>query len=249
MKERDTIVVSGLVTVMLVLWLGFTIHQDPRFAGSLWGGVLGVSGSLLMMVPLAYLVIKRVKPLNNLVTRHVSMPTLLAVHIYCGILGSILVILHTGHKFDSGLGIALTGVTITAVISGFVGRYVLSYVRREVKDKQGELAELNKVYEQTVQELRSQSKLAVSLGFFRSALARLYFSMISPRPYAVPAAFRAVWLVESIADLEYAIRSHEAFEQAFKQWLRFHIVLSSVLYFLLALHVFSEFWFGIRWLT
>ena len=37
MKERETIVVSGLVTLMLVLWLGFTIHQDPRFAGSLWG--------------------------------------------------------------------------------------------------------------------------------------------------------------------------------------------------------------------
>jgi hypothetical protein len=249
MKEREVVVVSGLVTVMLVLWLGFVFHQDPRFAGSLWGGILGISGSVLMLVPLGYMIIKRVKPLKILMTRYVSMPTLLAIHIYAGIVGPILAILHTGHKFNSGLGIALTGMTITIVISGFVGRYLLSYVGREIKEKSTELDQLNKAYEQATQELQAQPELAESAGFFGPAIARLYFSVVSPKSGPVPAALRAVWLAESIADLEYAIRTHEVFKKAFKQWLRLHIVLALILYFLMTIHIFSEFWFGIRWLT
>lgn len=45
MKERDRIVATGLVVLMLLLWLGFLLHRSPRFPGSLWGGVLGVSGA------------------------------------------------------------------------------------------------------------------------------------------------------------------------------------------------------------
>ena len=69
MKERDRLVVSGLVALLLVLWLGFLFHSSPRFAGSLWGGVLGVSGAILMVVPLAYLVVKRIPLLKKTVTR------------------------------------------------------------------------------------------------------------------------------------------------------------------------------------
>jgi hypothetical protein len=51
MKEREPFIVGGLVALLLVLWLGFLFHASPRFAGSLWGGVFGVSGALLMLVP------------------------------------------------------------------------------------------------------------------------------------------------------------------------------------------------------
>src|SRR5260370_32632342 len=108
MQEREKIVVSGLVALMLLLWLGFTVHISPEFAGSFWGHLLGISGACLMLVPLVYLIIKRVKPLNRFVTRLVPMRTLLAWHIYAGVIGAILVLLHTGHKFQSVLGTALT---------------------------------------------------------------------------------------------------------------------------------------------
>ena len=98
MKERERLVVSGLVVLLLILWLGFFVHRSARFAGSLWGGILGVSGAVLMLVPLAYLLIKRVSPLKQWVTHRVSMQTLLAWHMYAGILGPILALLHTGHR-------------------------------------------------------------------------------------------------------------------------------------------------------
>ena len=34
MKERDRILVSGLVALMLLLWLGFLVHRSPRFPGA-----------------------------------------------------------------------------------------------------------------------------------------------------------------------------------------------------------------------
>ena len=38
MKERERIVVIGLIVLMLILWLGFLVHRSPRFPGSAWGG-------------------------------------------------------------------------------------------------------------------------------------------------------------------------------------------------------------------
>jgi hypothetical protein len=64
--------------------------------------------------------------LKKVVTQRVSMRTLLTWHIYAGIVGPILAILHTGHKFNSSLGIALTAMMILVTLSGFVGR---SFVR------------------------------------------------------------------------------------------------------------------------
>ena len=74
-----------------------------------------------MLGPLVYLVIKRVKPIKARVTRQVSIRTLLSWHIYAGLLGSLLVLLHTGHKFESVLGISLTTLTLIIVFSGSSG--------------------------------------------------------------------------------------------------------------------------------
>lgn len=79
--------------LMLTVWLGFLLHRSPRFAGSLSGGVLAVSGTVLMFVPLAaYSVVKRVRVIKSRVTDWISMRTLLAVHISMALLGSILVL-------------------------------------------------------------------------------------------------------------------------------------------------------------
>jgi hypothetical protein len=60
---------------------------------------------------------------------------------------------------------------------------------------------------------------------------------------------RALRLAESMADLEYAIKTHETFKRWFSRWLKFHIVISVILYVLLALHVWSGIHFGLRWFT
>ena len=106
-----------------------------------------------MLVPLAYLIVKRVGPLKRAVTRRVSLRTLLAWHIYAGILGPILGLLHTGHKFVSPLGIALTAMMIVVVLSGFIGRYLLGRTGQTIREKREMLTDLELAYRQTAGEL------------------------------------------------------------------------------------------------
>ena len=56
-------------------------------------------------------------------------------------------------------------------------------------------------------------------------------------------------LAESMADLEYAIKTHETFKRWFAAWLKLHIVISLILYGLLALHIWAGIHFGLRWFS
>jgi len=221
--------------LLLVLWLGFLVHRDPRFAGSFWGGVLGVLGGLLMLVPMAYLVIKRVSWLNRRATRHASMRTLLTWHIYAGLLGSILALLHTGHKFESSLGSLLTALMLIVVLSGFIGRYLLSHISQSVREKQEMLTRLETIYRETAGVISAEPEPS-----FLSALIPGTETIVHDRP-------DALLLSESMADLEYAIKSHQVFRRCFAGWLQLHILLSALLYGLLALHVWAGIHFGLRW--
>lgn len=253
MKERERLVVTGLIVLLLLLWLGFLVHRDTRFAGSFWGGVLGVSGAVLMLVPLAYSLVKRVRWVRERVWRWVSMRTLLAWHIYAGIFGPILALLHTGHKFNSTLGIALTAMMLLVVLSGFTGRYLMTFFSQELLEKRQMLVALKAAYDQTAGELSRQPEQAALLGTFSGFFSRLLAGLFIPSPTtgegSMAVQVRALRLAESMADLEFAIKTHENFKHWFGWWLKFHIVISAVLYVLLALHVWSGIHFGLRWFT
>ncbi len=249
MKERERLIVGGLVVLFLASWLGFPFHQSPRFAGSLWGGVLGVLGAALMLVPLAYLIVKRNKQLKQRVTRHIPMRVLLAWHIYAGVLGPILIIAHSGHKYESALGIVLVGMTLVVVVSGFVGRYLMNHFSQEIREKKAILATLETSFQQAASELAQRPQQVAMLqpysGFFGRLVGSLLVRETSPSTMTSPGEL--LRLCESIADVEYSIKTHEQFKQWFRRWLKFHIVISVVLYVLMALHIWGAIHFGVRW--
>ena len=107
MREREGIIVSGILCVLVLTWLGFLFHRDPEFPGSGLGSAFGIAGAVLMLVPLAYPIVKRIPFFHDRITPYVSLQTLVTIHVYVGILGPVFTIIHTGHKFDSPLGIAL----------------------------------------------------------------------------------------------------------------------------------------------
>ena len=249
MKERERIVVIGLFVLMLLLWLGFAVHRSPRFPGSLWGGVLGVSGALLMLWPLGYSAIKRIPRLRSAVTKRLLLRTLLAWHVYTGIIGAILALLHTGHKFTSPLGILLTAAMLVAVLTGVVGRHFLGQVAQELREKQDLLAKLQLAYQQTADELtkRPEPELAISRGFVGRITAAFFAPEEVTAPRHLVLSYRTMNLAASIADLEYAIKTHELLKRRFAIWLKLHIAASIVFYILLALHVWAGIYFGLRW--
>ena len=246
MKERERIVVSGVLGVLLLAWLGFLIHRSPRFPGSGLGAVFGITGAVLMLIPLAYPIVKRIPFLHERITRHMSTQTLLTVHVYAGILGPVFAIIHTGHKFQSTLAISLTATMLLVVVSGFALRYLRTYVAHEMTDKllllttaRGDLDSAWGALETTPAALRGLPKSPL----MAAGMASLGFDSSTGGP-----AGEVTRIAESVADLEYAVRTHALFKRLFAWALTVHVVLSIVLYALLALHIGSGIYFGLRWL-
>lgn len=246
MKEREGIIVAGIVCVLFLAWFGFFLHRSPRFPGSAAGAVFGIAGAALMLIPLAYTIAKRMPFLGARITPRVSMQTLLTLHVYAGVLGPLFTLIHTGHKFDSWLGIALTAAMLLVAVSGFAVRYLVMHCAYEIKDKlallqtaRGDLDSAWGVLENAPAEMRGLSQ-APALAV---ALASLGIGI----PLGGPAA-QVIRIADYVADLEYAVRMHEFFKRWFGRSLKLHIALSVILYVLLALHIGSGIYFGLRWL-
>ena len=249
MQERDGAMAFGLMLLLLLLPAGYYVHISPRFAGSFVGSMIGIAGAVLMLVPLLYLIVKRVPWLRTHVTRWMSLRTLLAVHIYAGILGPILGIIHSGHKFRSPLALSLVGLMIVVVLSGYAGRYLLGQITTAIQGRRSELAVLNAAFATAaagpVQDIPAKSESNASVR----AWLPLFFQRGRHRGDGAPTTARSIEIAEAMADVDFAIRIEELARDLFTIWLRLHIAIAMILYALLALHIWSGYYFGFRWLS
>ena len=110
---------SGLYG-LVVVW---TRKIPP--AGELFGHGIGIIGFLLMlMTETLYSLRKR--------SRRVKwgrLSTWLQVHIFMGLVGPFMVLLHSSWKFN-GLAGVTTLLTVIIVVSGFIGRYIFTRIPR-----------------------------------------------------------------------------------------------------------------------
>ena len=246
MKNRERFIVSSIFAVLVFGWLGFLLHVSPDFAGSGLGAVFGISGAVLMLVPLIYVFVKRVPFVKALIGKYVSLQTWLTIHIYTGIVGALLALIHTGHKYVSPLGIALTAAMLLVVVTGYVLRYLTPFVSLDMKDKllllqtaRGDLDSAWGVLEKSAAERKGLPKAPL----LTAGLASLGLSFASDSP-----AGQVTTLAESVADLEFSIRTDELLKRWFARALTAHIVLSVLMYALLAAHIAAGIYFGLRWL-
>ena len=175
------------------------------------------------------------------------MQKLLAWHVYAGVFGPVLAIVHSGHKFHSPLGILLIAVLFLVIVSGFVVRYLLTYVNQDHKDKlillqtaRGDLDSAWGVLENSPAQLKGLPKAPV----MAAGLASLGIEL----PVSGPAG-EVMRTAESVADLEYAIGTDDLLKLWFSRSLKLHIAFSILLYLLLAFHIGSEIRLGLRWLA
>ena len=140
---------------------------------------------------------------------------------------------------------------LIVVLSGFTGRYLLSQISEEIREKKNLQAALFQRYEETAAEIRRRPEMVPALAAVARPMQWLRSYLLVPM-YGIPAAnanlyVRAVDLAESISDMQYAIQMDNFFKSWFGRWLKIHIALSALLYVLLGLHVWAELHFGIRW--
>ena len=112
-----------LITGLYAVFIFFTRAIPP--AGELFGHSLGIVGFLFMlMTETLYSLRKRTRSV-----RWGKMSTWLQLHIYTGLVGPFMVLLHTSWKFN-GLAGATTLLTVIIVVSGFIGRYIFTRIPR-----------------------------------------------------------------------------------------------------------------------
>ena len=113
------ILITGLYAIVVL----FTRGIPP--ASDLFGHGLGILGFILMlMTETLYSLRKRSRS-----ARWGRMSRWLQFHIFTGLVGPYMVLLHTSWKYN-GLAGVTTLLTVVIVISGFVGRYIYTRVPR-----------------------------------------------------------------------------------------------------------------------
>ena len=146
MRRRSPELLAAFLTMVLVAVvyaLAVTAWQSAPAASSLLGHGLGIAGFLLMlMTETLYSLRKRSRS-----ARWGRNATWLRFHIFTGLVGPFMVLLHTSWKFN-GLAGAVTLLTAVVVLSGFVGRYIYTAVPRtadgvmlEAGDLEGQITE------------------------------------------------------------------------------------------------------------
>lgn len=113
------------VIVLSGVYIAYELMAEPR-GGHPFGHALGILGTILMvMTEGLYSVRKRTALLNWAgPVRH-----WLAFHIFTGIVGPFMVLMHTGLEFRGLAGISMF-LTVMVVGSGFIGRYLYTAIPR-----------------------------------------------------------------------------------------------------------------------
>jgi hypothetical protein len=114
--------VTGIYSLVLVL----TRAIPP--ASELFGHGIGILGFVFMlMTETLYSLRKRSRSV-----RWGRMSTWLQFHIFTGIVGPYMVLLHSSWKFNGLAGVSML-FTVIIVVSGFIGRYIFTRIPRTLE--------------------------------------------------------------------------------------------------------------------
>lgn len=133
LRRNEELWLSFFTGIFLSVIYGLVLYWTRAIpaAGSLFGHVLGILGFILMlMTETLYSYRKRSHR-----ARWGSMETWLKFHIFTGLVGPYMVLLHTSWKFH-GLAGAVTLLTLLIVLSGFVGRYIYTRIPRTLQPEE-----------------------------------------------------------------------------------------------------------------
>ena len=233
--------ITPLLAVLFVaLSLGFALHRSPTFAGSFLGHLIGIAGALLMCCALVYPFRKRVQkkrgkenPLNR--------------HIYYGLIGPSVVVIHAAHKSSNLIGVITFLSMFLIVFSGIVGRFLYSRVSRTLKQQENDLSLLKAQFEAHKKDTE----------LYQARLRKPQIEGMEDDDSSEDE--KVAWerdrkyeelldLVHSLAETEYVVKAFSGTKKLFSRWLRIHYMLALLLFSMMIIHILTTFYYGLRWL-
>ena len=182
----------AFVVIARLAWEGLSYYATPLIdrprheafwalkPGGSRGHLYGVIGSSLMVVMLVYSLRKRVKILRRLG----KLRDWLDFHIFCGVVGPLLVILHSSFKVQGLVALSFWSM-IAVALSGVLGRYLYLQIPRTRAGDELSLAEVEELRAELTRKLRDELHLPEAT---LAELDRIALGGIAPIPPITPVA-------------------------------------------------------------
>ncbi len=246
-------------------------YRDLRPAGNI-GHAFGIIGSAMMLFMLLYSLRKRTRMFGKLG----NLSYWLDIHIYFGVIGPLLVILHTSFKVQGLVAVSFWSMVAVAS-SGVFGRYLYRQIPRDIDGEQLTNVELDSMKNRLTEQISVDVKLnkeqlnkldaELSAGSFENyGLAKsLWFLIISDllRPFKRKKLKRKYMtelnlpphLHDQVFDifwekslLERRISFLNQVQTLFHYWHVFHKPFAVIMYLVMIVHVVVAVWLGYVWL-
>ena len=213
--------------------------HHPQFwslkPGGTLGRAFGITGAALMTIMLLYSVRKRVRPLR----KAGPLGIWLDFHIFCGVIGPLLVILHSSFKVQGLVALSFWSM-IAVALSGVLGRYLYLQIPRTRAGDERTLADVEA-------ESRTLSERLREHGLTESVVGELETIAAIPGGFARRARLRSyerehggrelVALIERKALLHRRILRWHRLQEIFHHWHVFHKPFAIIMYLFLIVHI------------
>jgi hypothetical protein len=188
----------------------------------------------------------------------------LQAHVFTGLVGAYLVVLHSAWKFN-GLAGVLTLLTLVVVFSGLIGRYLYTAVPRTLEGVETAFSELAERAARADRQLLQQGgeRLREAARAASAALPRSTWLLVLARPL-LRARQRRRWrrlirgldeasraraerlreVVEERQRLQMQVASWDATRRLLALWHMFHVPLSGALFALAFIHILAALYYG-----
>ena len=172
LRSNSELWAAFIVMVLITALYGTVIFLTRSIppAGELFGHGMGILGFILMlMTETLYSLRKRSRSV-----KWGKMSMWLQLHIFTGLVGPYMVLLHSSWKFN-GIAGATTLLTIIIVISGFIGRYIFTRIPRTVDglEIEGSLSQEALKQARRLMALWHTIHIPIGVALFLSAFAHI----------------------------------------------------------------------------
>lgn len=247
-RSRSLVPATGLLITLLLAW-GWSVRREVYVNAEFGlGYVLGILGTAMMVLLLAYSLRKRLPFMRS----WGKIPRWLDVHMVLGLLGPTAVIFHANFKLGSLNSTVALACVLLVASSGVVGRLIYPKIHRglsgrredvrelreSVRNQRGALGSLLAARPGLADELAALEALALGGGrgafasWRRSRLLRRRTRRVVKRSES-PAALR------SYTEALRRVAEFRTYERLFGLWHAFHLPFCIMLFAAAVIHVIA----------
>lgn len=240
--------------------------------GGLWGHGYGITGTAVMLLLLLYSIRKRTRLFGKIgpVSRWLD------IHILFGIIGPLLVVLHTSFKLNGIIAVSFWSM-IAVALSGVLGRYLYLQIPRGIRGNELNINEIKQIEDQLNSQILStyqiqsedleqlQSKLIGQIKTDKNLILLLLLLLFSDigrffkkrkikkeirNTIGLPTSqvTNFIKITRQKAILHKKVVLLNKIQQLFHYWHVIHKPFAIIMYLIMIVHVVITVLFGYKWI-